>query len=162
MVLDINVVLADPLRVLALAGGLVVTKIAVLTLLVRGFGKSWKTALGLALLLSQGGEFGFVLFAQAADALLIAPEAASLFSAVVTLSMVSTPFLMLFARNLEFAPDRDGTGFEGPDDAPRGSALVIGHGRFGQIVSQMLHAVACSLTLIDQIGRASCRERGCQ
>src|SRR3546814_17828367 len=64
--------------------------------------------------------------------------------------MVSTPFLMLFARNLEFAPDRDGTGFEGPDDAPRGSALVIGHGRFGQIVSQMLHAVDCSVTLIDR------------
>src|SRR3546814_21143877 len=85
MVLDINVVLADPLRVLALAGGLVVTKIAVLTLLVRAFGKSWKTAPGLALLLSQGGEFGFVLFAQAADALLIAPEAARLFSAVVPL-----------------------------------------------------------------------------
>ncbi len=150
MVLDVNVVLADPLRVLMLAGGLVATKIAVLTLLVRAFGKSWKTALGLALLLSQGGEFGFLLFTQAADALLIAPQAASLFSAVVTLSMVSTPFLMLFARNLEFAPDRDGADLDGPEDAPRGSALVIGYGRFGQIVSQMLHAVDCSVTLIDR------------
>ena len=132
-------ILADPLRVLLLAAGLVAVKVVVLTLLVRAFGKSWKTALGLALLLSQGGEFGFLLFTQAADALLIAPEAASLFSAVVTLSMVSTPFLMLFARNLEFSPDRDGDELEGPDDAPRGSALVIGYGRFGQIVAQMPH-----------------------
>jgi CPA2 family monovalent cation:H+ antiporter-2 len=150
MVLDINVVLADPLRVLGLAAGLVATKVAVLTLLVRAFGKSWKTALGLALLLSQGGEFGFLLFTQAQQALLIAPEAASLFSAVVTLSMVSTPFLMLFARNLEFSPDRDGPMPEGPDEAPRGSALVIGYGRFGQMVAQMLHAVDCSVTLIDK------------
>ncbi|SNT00722.1 cation:proton antiporter [Sphingopyxis indica] len=150
MVLDVGVVLADPLRVLGLAAGLVVTKVVVLTLLVRAFGKSWKTALGLALLLSQGGEFGFLLFTQAQQALLIAPEAASLFSAVVTLSMVSTPFLMLFARNLEFAPDRDGPMPEGPDAAPRGSALVIGYGRFGQTVAQMLHAVDCSVTLIDK------------
>ena len=51
--------------------------------------------LALGLLLSQGGEFGFVLFAQAQQALLIAPDAASLFGAVVTLSMATTPFLMM-------------------------------------------------------------------
>lgn len=150
MVLDVNVVLADPLRVVGLAAALVVVKLAVLTLIVRAFGKSWKTALGLGLLLSQGGEFGFLLFTQAQQALLIAPEAASLFSAVVTLSMISTPFLMLFARNLEFAPDRDGPAMDGPEHAPRGSALVIGYGRFGQTVAQMLHAVDCSVTLIDK------------
>jgi CPA2 family monovalent cation:H+ antiporter-2 len=150
MVLDINVVLADPLRVVGLAAALVVVKLTVLTLLVRIYGKSWKTALGLGLLLSQGGEFGFLLFTQAQQALLIAPEAASLFSAVVTLSMISTPFLMLFARNLEFAPDRDRPAMDGPEEAPRGSALVIGYGRFGQTVAQMLHAVDCSVTLIDK------------
>src|SRR3546814_9319251 len=92
----------------------------------------------------------FLLFAQAADALLIDPEAASLFSAVVTLSMVTTPFLMLFARNLEFAPGTDELDLDDPGDAPRGSAIVVGYGRFGQIVSQMLHGVACSVTLIDK------------
>jgi len=150
MVLDIDAVMRQPLLVLTLAAGLVATKVSVLTVIVRLFGKSWKTALGLALLLSQGGEFGFLLFTQAADAQLILPEAASLFSAVVTLSMVTTPFLMLFARNLEFSPDRDGEAPEGPDEAPRGSAIVIGYGRFGQIVAQMLHGVACSVTLIDK------------
>ncbi|WP_077145682.1 cation:proton antiporter [Sphingopyxis sp. KK2] len=150
MVLDIEAVMARPLLVVALAAGLVAVKVAVLTLLVRAFGRPWKVALGLGLLLSQGGEFAFLLFTQASDALLIAPEAASLFSAVVTLSMVSTPFLMLFARNLEFAPDTSRKLLEDPEHAPRGSALVIGYGRFGQIVSQMLHAVDCSVTLIDK------------
>jgi len=57
---------------------------------------------------------------------------------------------MLFARNLEFAPDRDRPAMDGPEEAPRGSALVIGYGRFGQTVAQMLHAVDCSVTLIDK------------
>lgn len=150
MVLDIGAVMERPLLVVGLAAGLVVVKLSVLTVILRLFGKTWKAALGLGLLLSQGGEFGFLLFTQASDALLIEPEAASLFSAVVTLSMVTTPFLMLFARNLEFAPDRDGPELEDPKDAPRGSAIVIGYGRFGQTVAQMLHGVACSVTLIDK------------
>ncbi|WP_447756747.1 cation:proton antiporter domain-containing protein [Sphingopyxis fribergensis] len=150
MVLDVGAVLARPFEVLALALGLVAVKVVVLTLIVKLFGKPWPVALGLGLLLSQGGEFGFLLFAQAADALLIEPEAASLFSAVVTLSMVTTPFLMLFARNLEFSPAAEPADLDDPAGAPRGSAIVVGYGRFGQIVSQMLHGVACSVTLIDK------------
>jgi monovalent cation:proton antiporter-2 (CPA2) family protein len=150
MVLDLNVIRDDPLRVVALAAGLVAVKVAVLTVIVRLFGKPWSIALGLGLLLSQGGEFGFLLFTQATEAQLIAPEAASLFSAVVTLSMISTPFLMLFARNLEFAPASVAAELDDPEHAPRGSAIVVGYGRFGQVVTQMLHAVDCSVTLIDK------------
>jgi len=150
MVLDVGAVIERPLLVLGLALGLVAVKVVVLTLIVKLFGKPWPVALGLGLLLSQGGEFGFLLFAQAADALLIQPEAASLFSAVVTLSMVTTPFLMLFARNLEFSPAAEPFDLDDPAGAPRGSAIVVGYGRFGQIVSQMLHGVACSVTLIDK------------
>ena len=150
MVLDVGAVIERPLLVLSLALGLVAVKVVVLTLIVKLFGKPWPVALGLGLLLSQGGEFGFLLFAQAADALLIDPAAASLFSAVVTLSMVTTPFLMLFARNLEFSPTAEPGDLDDPAGAPRGSAIVVGYGRFGQIVSQMLHGVACSVTLIDK------------
>ena len=150
MVLDVGAMIERPLLVLSLALGLVAVKVVVLTLIVKLFGKPWPVALGLGLLLSQGGEFGFLLFAQAADALLIDPAAASLFSAVVTLSMVTTPFLMLFARNLEFSPTAEPGDLDDPAGAPRGSAIVVGYGRFGQIVSQMLHGVACSVTLIDK------------
>ncbi len=150
MVLDVGAVMERPLLVLGLALGLVAVKVVVLTLIVKLFGKPWPVALGLGLLLSQGGEFGFLLFAQAADALLIQPEAASLFSAVVTLSMVTTPFLMLFARNLEFSLAAEPADLDDPEGAPRGSAIVVGYGRFGQTVAQMLHGVACSVTLIDK------------
>ena len=150
MMLDIGVVMARPLLVVTLAAGLIAVKLAILSVLARWYGMPWKAAIGMGLLLSQGGEFGFLLFAQAQEALLIASSAANLFSAVVTLSMVATPFLMLFARTLELAPEPAGTAFEGPENAPRGSAIVVGYGRFGQIVAQMLHAVDCSVTLIDR------------
>ncbi len=151
MLLDVDVILDRPLTVIGLAIALVAIKTGVIWGLARAFGMTWRPALALALLLSQGGEFGFVLFTQARDALLIAPEAASLFGAVVTLSMVSTPFLMLFARRLEYAPGSTRTDeLDGPDAAPNGRAIVVGFGRFGQMVAQMLHAVDCSVTLIDK------------
>jgi CPA2 family monovalent cation:H+ antiporter-2 len=56
---------------------------------------------------------------------------------------------MLFARNLEFSPGSEAD-LDDPENAPRGSSIVIGYGRFGQIVAQMLHAVDCSVTLIDK------------
>jgi monovalent cation:proton antiporter-2 (CPA2) family protein len=150
MLLDIDVILERPLTVVGLAVALVAIKTGVIWGLARAFGMAWRPALALALLLSQGGEFGFVLFTQARDALLIAPEAASLFGAVVTLSMVSTPFLMLFARRLEYTTAGDSAELDGPDAAPKGRAIVVGFGRFGQMVTQMLHAVDCSVTLIDK------------
>jgi CPA2 family monovalent cation:H+ antiporter-2 len=107
-------------------------------------------AIGAGLLLSQGGEFGFVLFAQAQNALLIAPQAASLFSAIVTFSMATTPFLMLFARRLEFAKPKTGLDLPGPEEAPRGTAIIVGYGRFGQTVAQMLMGHGFGVVLIDK------------
>ncbi|CAN5167987.1 monovalent cation:proton antiporter-2 (CPA2) family protein [soil metagenome] len=150
MVLDIHAVLANPIFVISLAIVLVAVKAAIITGLARAFGIDWRQGLALGLLLSQGGEFGFVLFAQAQNALLIAPEAASLFSAIVTLSMATTPFLMLFASRLEFATPKDGSDMDGPELAEQGTALVIGYGRFGQTVAQMLMASGCAVTMIDK------------
>ena len=148
MAVDVNAVLANPLFVVGMAAALVIIKTLIIFGLARLFGMETRPAFGLGLLLSQGGEFGFVLFAQAQDALLIDPSAASLFGAVVTLSMATTPFLLMIARRFEYAP-RSGPLPEGPEAAPNTSAIVVGYGRFGQTVSQMLLADGISVTLID-------------
>ncbi|WP_336970511.1 cation:proton antiporter [Sphingobium aromaticiconvertens] len=150
MVLDLRAVAANPIFVIGMAAILVATKAGIVALLARLFGMEWKQAIGIGLLLSQGGEFGFVLFAQAQNAYLIAPQAGSLFSAIVTVSMATTPFLMLFARRLEFAPSKDGSDLPGPDEAPRGNAIIVGYGRFGQTVAQMLMGHGFGVTLIDK------------
>jgi Kef-type K+ transport system membrane component KefB len=92
---------------------LILVKTSVIFLLARFFGLSGSASIITALLLSQGGEFGFVLFAAAQGALLIEPEAASLFGAVVTLSMAATPV---------------------PDD-PRGAGLRPARRATGQVRS---------------------------
>jgi CPA2 family monovalent cation:H+ antiporter-2 len=151
MVLDLGAIRSDPLFILGMALVLVAVKALLIAILAWIFGADRSAAFGLGLLLSQGGEFGFVLFTQAQDAMLIAPKAASLFSAIVTISMATTPFLMLFARKLEFArPKASTAGLAGPEEASRGSALVIGYGRFGQTVAQMLMGRGFGVTMIDK------------
>ncbi|AMK23805.1 MULTISPECIES: monovalent cation:proton antiporter-2 (CPA2) family protein [unclassified Sphingobium] len=150
MVLDLHVVAANPFFVIGMAAILVLTKAGLITGLARLFGMEWNQAIGAGLLLSQGGEFGFVLFAQAQNALLIAPQAASLFSAIVTFSMATTPFLMLFARRLEFAKPKARPDLPKPEDAPRGTAIIVGYGRFGQTVAQMLMGHGFGVVPIDK------------
>jgi CPA2 family monovalent cation:H+ antiporter-2/glutathione-regulated potassium-efflux system protein KefB len=147
MLLDLGVIAANPVFVVGMAAAL----IAVKTVVIGGIGLAckmrWRQALALGLLLSQGGEFGFVLFTRAAQGLLITPGAASLFTAIVTLSMATTPFLMMATARIRAEPDRHEER-EGP--RPDGAAaLVVGYGRFGQTVAQMLLAADISVTLID-------------
>ena len=149
MLLDLRLVAARPLLVVGLAAGVIVTKTILITLLSRLFSCSWTRSFRLGLLLSQAGEFGFVLFAQAAAALLIVPAAASLFSAVVTLSMAATPFLMRLTDWLERREIRRDD-LDGPELSPETSAIVVGYGRFGQTVAQMMMAKGIGVTIIDK------------
>jgi len=150
MMLDLGAIWARPAFVVGMALCLVAVKAAVLFVLARAFRMDGRRALKLGLLLSQGGEFAFVLFAAAQSALIIAPEAASLFSAIVTLSMATTPFLMKLNAWLDRRSSRhDGDGLDGPESSPPASAIVIGYGRFGQTVAQMMMAKGIAVTLID-------------
>ncbi|HEY7005668.1 MAG TPA: monovalent cation:proton antiporter-2 (CPA2) family protein [Sphingomicrobium sp.] len=150
MLLDLRLVAARPLLVIGLAAGVIATKTILITGLSSAFSCSWTRSFRLGLLLSQAGEFGFVLFGQATAALLITPAASSLFSAVVTLSMATTPFLMRLTDWLERREERGGEGLDGPDQSPETSAIVVGYGRFGQTVAQMLQAKGIGVTIIDK------------
>jgi glutathione-regulated potassium-efflux system protein KefB len=150
MMLDLQGIAARPLFVIGMAAALIAVKTIVLFGLARLFGMEPRKAIKLGLLLSQGGEFGFVLFAEAQRALLIQPAAASLFGAIVTLSMATTPFLMMFNKWADRRASLvDGDDLDGPETSPESSAIVIGYGRFGQTVAQMLMAKNISVTLID-------------
>lgn len=151
MTLNLAVVAERPWLVVGIAAGMILIKGVLIAILTRLFGGTWRRGIRLGLLLSQAGEFGFVLFAQAADAQLITPEAASLFAAVVTLSMATTPFLMRLTDWLDRrSSDEDGSGLDGPEKSPDTAAIVVGYGRFGQTVAQMLMAKRIGVTLIDK------------
>jgi glutathione-regulated potassium-efflux system protein KefB len=150
MLLDLSLIAQRPLFVIGIAAGVIVTKAILITILSRAFHCTWTLAVRLGLLLSQAGEFGFVLFAMAASAQLITPAAASLFAAVVTLSMATTPFLMKFIDFLERREGRRHRDLDGPELSPETSAIVVGYGRFGQTVAQMMQAKGIGVTIIDK------------
>ena len=148
MLLDLHAIAERPFFVIGMALALIVAKTAIVTVIGMVLKMGWRAALALGLLLSQGGEFGFVLFAQAQKGLLIEPQAASLFGAIVTLSMATTPFLMQVTRRFRTAPPGPQEERDGPQ-ADGANALIVGYGRFGQTVSQMLIAQGIPVTLID-------------
>jgi monovalent cation:proton antiporter-2 (CPA2) family protein len=149
MLLDLGTIAAQPVMVVGLALAVILIKCLIISGLARVFGNNWPRSIRLGLLLSQAGEFGFVLFAQAATAQLILPEAASLFGAVVTLSMAATPFLMRLTDWLEKREVEGVKGLAGPEESPETSVVVVGYGRFGQTPAQMLMAKRIGVTLID-------------
>jgi Kef-type K+ transport system membrane component KefB/voltage-gated potassium channel Kch len=144
---DLGVVAANgPALVIAVCV-LTVTKTAVMYALGRLFGHDHATSVRAGLLLSQGGEFGFVLYSAAAAAQVMTPDHASLLVALVTLSMILSPFVARLAPVLA-RPQVRPEPMEDYSDA-RGTVLVIGFGRVGQVLAQVLLRRGVRLTIID-------------
>ena len=150
MSLDVRVVFADWAWVLGgLAAFMSAKMIAVYAVarLKRRHGES----LLRAALMGEGGEFAFVIYSTAFAAGLFDARTAAILSAVVILSMALTPLRVMLADRLR--PDEDLS----PDDADgvdraanlRERVLIIGFGRFAQVVSQPLLARDVDVSIID-------------
>jgi glutathione-regulated potassium-efflux system protein KefB len=117
----------------------------------RAFGSGKREALDRTVLFAQGGEFAFVLYAAAAAAGLFEAQVHGAMTAIVILSMALTPLIIAAWRR--FAPARPGAdSMRGVEVAEglRGSVLIIGFGRFGQVASQALLARGVDITIIDR------------
>ncbi len=103
-----------------------------------------------AVMLGQGGEFAFVLFAAAAGNGVLNAETNALLTATVILSMVLTPLLVLLmgARLKPPAAAHDLNGVESANGL-HGQVLIIGFGRFGQVASQSLLAHGIQVSIIE-------------
>ncbi len=105
-------------------------------------------ALDRAVLMAQGGEFAFVLFAAALAARVIDPVVNANMTAIVVLSMALTPLTVLLHRRFASATAVSTEGAEAPDRLAS-SVLIIGFGRFGQIASQHVLALGSDISIID-------------
>lgn len=107
-----------------------------------------REALERAVVMAQGGEFAFVLYAAAAAVGLIDNRGNAMLTAIIIISMVLTPLAIVALRR--FTP-RDEQSLEGVDvaDGLTGSVLIIGFGRFGQIASQPLLLRGVDVSIID-------------
>ncbi|WP_068080946.1 monovalent cation:proton antiporter-2 (CPA2) family protein [Polycladidibacter stylochi] len=130
---------------------LMLLKGVVIWVLARLFGSPNSDALRIAVTLPQGGEFAFVLFSSAVSTGILTGDTSSILTAVVILSMLFTPFasfLLDFAASKLKRVGTKSSRIESFDDATA-SVLVIGYGRFGMMVSQMLTSEGIAVTALD-------------
>jgi glutathione-regulated potassium-efflux system ancillary protein KefC len=149
MSVDFGLLLARPMVILGLVLGLVLVKLSVLWLVGFGFGLRGSQNWLFAFALSQGGEFSFVLFKEAVPVGALDPITASTLTLVAALSLLTTPLLMLLYDRLFMAlPQRKGDGAYDSVDEDK-PVIIGGFGRFGQVVTRLLHAKGIPTTLID-------------
>lgn len=143
--IDLKLALANIGTVASLVTGLVAVKAAVIAAAGVAFGMSVGTSLRTGLMLSQGGEFAFVIFGLAQGVGVLPPDLAQLLLLVVALSMGLTPALSDLGANisarLESKRGLIGMRMEDADAAGAGNfVMVAGYGRVGQSVCEMLDA----------------------
>jgi len=103
-----------------------------------------------AILLSQAGEFAFVIFQFAHESGAMSSADHAMLAVAVALSMATTPLLLLAFDRIA-APRLDARKTRRPDDPidEHRNIVVLGYGRFGQIITRMLRAQGFDMTLID-------------
>lgn len=148
MSVDVGLIWHQPLLVLGLAFALVLTKIGLLYPMARIFKQSKADALLFALVLSQIGEFAFVLFSAAAQQGVLDTQTAGLLNVVVAVSMLTTPLLMLFYG--QWAQRKLNQRAVGHDDFETQRAVIIaGFGRVGQVINRLLNGIGIPPTVIE-------------
>jgi len=142
MKLDVRELAREPIWLLASVAGLIAIKAALATGLARLFRVALPAAIETGLLLGPGGEFAFVGIGMATAFGLVGAGISSFMLAVTSLTMALIPLLAVVARRItetlekrKPAPDPE---LAAAPPGGRGHAIVVGHGRVGQIVCTML------------------------
>ena len=149
MSVDFGLLFDRPLMILGLIIGLFTLKSAVLWAIARFAGLPRSERPLFILLLAQGGEFAFVLLTLSVQREVLLPEVAQAMTLAVALSMLSTPFLLVFhdkvlaSRFTDKAPEREHL----PPEA--GKVIVAGLGRVGQVVARLLNGAGYQPTILD-------------
>jgi CPA2 family monovalent cation:H+ antiporter-2 len=139
--LDLSRLFADPLPILGMAIGLMTLTGTVVFGLARLFGLKTRVALESALLLAAGGEFAFVILDSAMGAGVVGQAVGQTILVASTLSMICIPFLAAIGARLGGRPSAkpDSVAVDPDADGPvQSGVLVIGYGRVGKLVGDML------------------------
>ncbi len=147
--LDLSVIAANWPIILVSVPILMAIKSTVIYGLCRLFGQGHDTAVRTALVLPQGGEFGFVLFSAAATLGIFSTQTSSILVAIVTLSMALTPLSVAMNRFMLRAETPEDMDEDFADLDEQIDVLMVGFSRFGQVASQILLAGGSNVTIID-------------
>ena len=148
MSLDLTVIAAEWRLIVISVAAYMVLKMLGIYGIARLFRASHPEALERTVLMAQGGEFAFVLYGAALAVGLIDGQGNAVLTAIIIVSMALTPLMVILHDRLRPAPATGADDAEAPQDL-HGNVLLIGFGRFGQIVSQPLIARGAQVSIID-------------
>jgi len=152
MGVDVTMLSRTAPLLLALLGGLLIIKGGILFGLARAFRLGVGTAAAVGLMLAEGGEFGFVLFALARQAAVLTDDITQLAVLVVALSMAVTPLLLVAGRRIAHHLERPASAREalaqGSADM-REHVLIAGCGRVGQTLALLLESRGMPYVALD-------------
>lgn len=143
--INLEIISDNAFLVISSTLGLIVLKALILFIIASVFGiqahsDRWLFTLSLA----QAGEFGFVLLAFAMQNSVLPSEISNNLLAVVALSMLITPLIFLFYEKIvqPYLDSRKGAKDDDYDKSSiqKGTVIIAGHGRFGQVVDRILLA----------------------
>ncbi|MDB5486823.1 MAG: potassium transporter TrkA [Reyranella sp.] len=154
MHIDLSFIWREPVLVIGGFIAMMVAKTVLLVPLCRLFGVPWAASVETSLLLAPGGEFAFIGIGLAVQVGLVEPGVAAGVLAVVSLTMGTLPFVSLFARRAaqrvaqQVTGDAPATQLPPADQAKR--VIVVGHGRVGQLVCDLLDKHEISYIAADR------------
>ncbi|MFQ5547923.1 MAG: monovalent cation:proton antiporter-2 (CPA2) family protein [Woeseia sp.] len=149
MSVNIGLLLEEPVTTLEIVFGLMIAKAIVLYPLARKFGMcDHRNALRLSAVLSQGGEFAFVLFGLVAREKIVDATLIDSLILAVVVSMMLTPIIYLLAERFAARMAEQDPVFDRMED--EGNAVIIaGFGRVGQIVARLLRMRGQPFTALE-------------
>ena len=153
MSINFGVLIAQPLMMALLVVSFMVVKLVVIYALAKAMGVPYQQRPVFTLLLAQGGEFAFVVF-QAAGPTVLPPEVKSLLIGAVALSMLLSPLLLVAIDKWvlpRYTADAKNAGpkIDEISEQQEPKVLILGFGRYGQIVGRLLWSQGLPLTVLD-------------
>ncbi|TNE58158.1 MAG: hypothetical protein EP340_06230 [Alphaproteobacteria bacterium] len=166
MSIDPAFIVNNSLEILAAVFALLIFKMFLTGGLTLLFKQPVALAIRTGFILSQGGEFGFVLFLAAGALGLLTDQMVQFLLTVVALTMVSTPFAAMAGQRLaelfEKKLHRDlEPGTQSVADQS-GHIIIAGFGRVGQVVALLLRTAdfKCVALDLDANRVSNCRTSG--
>ncbi|HLF53111.1 monovalent cation:proton antiporter-2 (CPA2) family protein [Flavobacterium sp.] len=150
--INFQLIIDNPLFIFAFGAILTLVKFLVLFATSRFYKKNTDQNLLLAFSLSQAGEFGFVIMSFCMQLNIIPNMLANQIMAVIAMSMVATPFLLLINERFIY-PNSKLKGKESKKESDfideHNPVIIAGFGHFGSTVGRLLKANNVKSTILD-------------
>ncbi len=155
--LDLSLLAREPVLILAIAAGFSLLSGLVVLGLARAFGLTWRQSGESALLLAAGGEFAFVVAGAATTGGVLSVHIGQTILVAATLSMFAIPGLAAIAARIGSGKSAAESALvETPADPGEGPrVLIVGFGRVGRLVGEMLDAHEIAWVGADRDARST-------